>query len=112
MYVIVCPFQELLREQSYDEKSDLWSLGCLIYELCALVPPFLAPNQKVLAMRIKLGHYKRIPTHYSSQLQSAIASLIQTEVRTSSYQPPLMQGHSLNKGHVAVFISHCSLVTW
>ena len=78
----LCSFiQELLREQSYNEKSDLWSLGCLIYELCALAPPFLAPNQKVLAMRIQLGQYKRIPAQYSSQLQSAITSLIQVEVR-------------------------------
>ena len=76
--------QELLKEQSYDEKSDLWSLGCLIYELCALVPPFLAPNQKILAIRIKLGHYKRIPAQYSTNLQTAIASLIQTEVRSRS----------------------------
>lgn len=27
---------ELMQEKSYDTKSDIWSLGCLIYELCAL----------------------------------------------------------------------------
>lgn len=27
---------EVLHEKSYDNKSDIWSLGCLIYELCAL----------------------------------------------------------------------------
>ena len=31
---------ELMQEKSYDSKSDIWSLGCLIFELCALKPPF------------------------------------------------------------------------
>ena len=31
---------ELMPEKAYDSKSDIWSLGCLIYELCTLKPPF------------------------------------------------------------------------
>ncbi|KAF6750262.1 kinase-like domain-containing protein [Ephemerocybe angulata] len=32
--------RKLMQEKAYDYKSDIWSLGCLIYELCALKPPF------------------------------------------------------------------------
>jgi serine/threonine protein kinase len=31
---------ELMQGKAYDSKSDIWALGCLIYELCALKPPF------------------------------------------------------------------------
>ena len=31
---------EVMQKWAYDSKSDVWSLGCLIYELCALKPPF------------------------------------------------------------------------
>jgi serine/threonine protein kinase len=33
---------ELIYDQKYNELSDIWSLGCIIYELCALRPPFVA----------------------------------------------------------------------
>ena len=38
-----CP-PEVWREGSYTSKCDIWSLGCVIYELASLKPPFLAKN--------------------------------------------------------------------
>lgn len=40
---------EMCEERPYNEKSDVWALGCLTYELCSLSPPFVAANQMALA---------------------------------------------------------------
>lgn len=63
---------EQMSKAHYNEKSDLWSLGCLVYELCALAPPFTAPNQKMLAVKIKEGKFRRVPSKYSDELQVSI----------------------------------------
>lgn len=31
---------ELISENKFSDKSDIWSCGCLLYELCSLIPPF------------------------------------------------------------------------
>lgn len=71
---------EQVNEKAYNEKSDIWSLGCLIYELGALVPPFEASNQLALAMKIRAGTYRELPaTRYSSELNRVIKSMLQVE---------------------------------
>lgn len=46
---------EQVNEACYDERSDIWSCGCLLYELAALRPPFEANNHLSLAIKIKAG---------------------------------------------------------
>lgn len=36
---------ELIEEQRYDERSDIWAAGCVLYEMLALRAPFEASNQ-------------------------------------------------------------------
>ncbi|KAF0755470.1 hypothetical protein AaE_004957 [Aphanomyces astaci] len=71
---------EMVNEMTYDERSDIWALGCLLYELAALVyvheascaPPFDATNQLALAKKISAGKFSRIPNEYSEDLFQVI----------------------------------------
>jgi len=63
---------EQIDDNRYNEKSDVWACGCLLYEMCALSPPFEASNQLSLAIKIKNGKYENIPSVYSSEIQRVI----------------------------------------
>ena len=71
---------EVWKNQPYDYKSDVWSLGCVIYEMCKLIPPFQAKSMEDLYKKIIRGFYPQIPSKYSDDLKEIIKLMIQTEV--------------------------------
>jgi NIMA (never in mitosis gene a)-related kinase 2 len=68
---------ELINETVYDTKSDIWSLGCLVYELCSLNPPFQAASQNGLYNKISSGKFTRLPSRYSDELDRIVKSMLQ-----------------------------------
>ena len=68
---------EVWRDLPYDYKSDIWSLGCVLYEMCALKPPFMADSMKGLYRKIAKGEYPSIPVKYSDELITMIKMLLQ-----------------------------------
>ncbi|XP_030568661.1 serine/threonine-protein kinase Nek2 [Drosophila novamexicana] len=67
---------ELVKGRQYDRKSDVWAVGCLIYELCALRPPFRGRAFEQLSANIAHGQFSCIPAIYSSDLQSIIGFML------------------------------------
>eukprot|EP01064_Diplonema_japonicum_P035541 TRINITY_DN7747_c0_g1_i1.p1 TRINITY_DN7747_c0_g1~~TRINITY_DN7747_c0_g1_i1.p1 ORF type:complete len:408 (+),score=82.64 TRINITY_DN7747_c0_g1_i1:58-1281(+) len=63
---------EQINDQPYDERSDVWGLGCVLYEYCQGHPPFEANSQLSLATKIKAGRYKPLLRH-SNEIASFIA---------------------------------------
>ncbi|XP_040904816.1 NIMA-related kinase 12 [Toxotes jaculatrix] len=67
---------ELCRDVPYSSKSDIWALGCLLYEICALRPPFAASNLLSLLYKITQGEYNPVPNMYSDNISSLIKRML------------------------------------
>ncbi|XP_034739159.1 NIMA-related kinase 12 isoform X2 [Etheostoma cragini] len=67
---------ELCRDVPYSSKSDIWALGCLLYEICALRPPFAATNLLSLFYKITRGEYDPVPNIYSDNISSLIQRML------------------------------------
>ena len=75
---------ELLRGEGYEMKSDVWSVGCIIYELAELKSPFRDDGEKLslkeLFDRISAGNYRPMASKkYSACLKDTIYSMIRLD---------------------------------
>lgn len=68
---------EVWRDQPYDHKSDIWSLGCVLYESVTLKPPFRAEDMQGLYKKVLRGIYPKIPSIFSNELSQIIKLMVQ-----------------------------------
>ncbi|KAM9329509.1 serine/threonine-protein kinase Nek1 [Gastrophryne carolinensis] len=66
---------EICENRPYNNKSDIWALGCVLYEMCTLKHAFEAGNMKNLVLKIIRGSYPPVSTHYSYDLRNLISLL-------------------------------------
>ena len=79
MTVVGTPFYtspEICKHEPYNYKTDIWSLGCVLYELCTLQHPFIADNLLNLVPKILNDPHPPIPAQYSREINSLISRLL------------------------------------
>lgn len=68
---------EVWKDKPYDYKSDIWSIGCVIYEMCTLKTPFKGPSLQAVFTNVQRGIYDPIPYIYSKELSKVISYMLQ-----------------------------------
>lgn len=91
---------EIIENKPYSFKSDIWSMGVLLYELCALAPPFNANSLQLLALKIVKGGYQPLTTPYSKELKGLIADILQVDPNRRPLIRDILGNHSaIQRGH-------------
>ncbi|XP_072479454.1 serine/threonine-protein kinase Nek1 isoform X12 [Notamacropus eugenii] len=72
---------EICENKPYNNKSDIWALGCVLYEMCTLKHAFEAGNMKNLVLKIISGSFPPVSMHYSYDLRSLLSHLFKRNPR-------------------------------
>ncbi|XP_030614424.1 serine/threonine-protein kinase Nek5 isoform X2 [Archocentrus centrarchus] len=89
---------EICESRPYNNKTDIWSLGCVLYELCTLKHPFEASSLRQLVSKICRGRYSPVPSRYSYDLRLLVTQLFKVNPRdrpsvNSVLQRPFLEKH-------------------
>ena len=69
----------MCQNRPYTYKSDIWALGCVLYEMCVLEHAFLSTNLLGLIYKIVKEDVPDIPLIYSRDLNILLSKLLHKE---------------------------------
>jgi NIMA (never in mitosis gene a)-related kinase len=101
---------EICENKDYSFKTDIWSLGVILYELCALKPPFEANSLAALALKILRGEYNPLPGSFSKDIRKLIIEMLTVD---PSKRPSIstVLKNPLIKSRIANYVSKNTSMT-
>jgi NIMA (never in mitosis gene a)-related kinase len=87
--IYTCP--EIVENKPYSEKADIWAVGCILYELACLKPPFVSNNALTLAKKIVDVEYEKLGKNnceYSAELVAFVERCLEYD---ESKRPTILE---------------------
>ena len=88
---------EIWNDQPYDYKCDIWSVGCIIYEMASLNVPFRGTSMQNLYQNVLRGIYERIPMRYSDDLRKIIKLILVVNPKKRPSSSELLENPIIKK---------------
>ncbi|VDM41838.1 unnamed protein product [Toxocara canis] len=70
---------EMCEGKPYNEKSDIWALGCILYEMACLQKTFEGTNLPALIKKIVKGEYDQVRGPYSQELKLLVREMLKLD---------------------------------
>ncbi|XP_018417978.1 PREDICTED: serine/threonine-protein kinase Nek4 [Nanorana parkeri] len=99
---------ELFSNKPYNYKSDVWALGCCVYEMATLKHAFNAKDMNSLVYRIIEGKLPPMPKDYSSDLGDLIGTMLSRQPEKRPTVKQILRKPYI-KEHIALFLQNSKL---
>ncbi|XP_077308326.1 serine/threonine-protein kinase Nek4 isoform X2 [Lithobates pipiens] len=99
---------ELFSNKPYNYKSDVWALGCCVYEMATLKHAFNAKDMNSLVYRIIEGKLPPMPRVYSSDLGDLIGTMLSRQPEKRPTVKQILRKPYI-KEHIALFLQNSKL---
>ena len=87
---------EIWKDLPYDYKCDIWSVGCIIYELCTSRPPFRGTSLKELCHNVMTGYYIPI-SGFSNDMREIISKMLVVDPKRRASTDDLLNCEIIKK---------------
>lgn len=93
---------EVWNNEPYNSQTDIWSLGCILYELCTLKRPFTARDANQLYAKVMRGNFEPLPARFSKNIRNLVSSMLnpvpsERLTATQILQLPFIQSKTKSK---------------
>ena len=88
---------EVWKDEPYDVKSDIWSLGCVLYEAASLKPPFRAEDMKSLYKKVVKGIFPPLPNCFSRDFTDVLSNFIIVDPKKRPSASQILKFNQVNK---------------
>ena len=88
---------EIWNDQPYDYKCDIWSVGCITYEMANLHVPFRGTSMQQLYQNVMKGIYPQVHSRYSNELKEIIKNILVINPKNRPSASELLNNYIIKK---------------